>query len=209
MYDETITPLALDVFGQRPLAMYGSVEASRMAVECREISGFHVRLDALHLEILDGEQPVAPGKAGAVYITSLVNENIPVFRYELGDVAEWVAGDCACGSKWPRIELHQGRASDVIHLQGGRRVPVTELCAIAGNCQAIRQFQFILKAPDTLVLRFERADNGQGFGGVRSELESTLPGIHVTLEESGQLPRTASGKVKRLIDETSAKPGEH
>lgn len=209
MYDETITPLALQVFGQRPVAMYGSVEAGRMAVECREARGYHVRLDALHLEILDGEQPVEPGQAGTVYITSLINENIPIFRYELGDVAEWVEGDCPCGSQWPRIRLHQGRASDVIPLPGGRQVPVTELCAVAGNCSAIRQFQFILRTEMELVLRYEPVEGDQGVDLVRSQLELMLPGVDIVLEKTGQLPRTASGKIKRLIDETSAKPGAH
>lgn len=209
LYDETITPLTMEIFGKRPLVMYGSVEAGRTAMECREQNGFHVSPLAVHIELLNDGQPVSAGEPGNVYVTSLINENMPIIRYELGDVAEWVQEKCACGSSWPRIHLHQGRKSDVIHLQGNRHVPVTTLCAIVGNCGAINQFQFILRSPGHLVLRYEPSTQKSGLEQTVSDLEKTLPGIRVTLNESGQLPRTASGKVKRLIDETSAKPGGH
>ncbi len=209
LYPAELTPLVTEVFGQPPLVMYGAVEAGRLAFECRAHRGLHVRPDAVHIEILKDGRHSEPGETGSVFITSLINTVMPIFRYELGDIAAWEPGHCPCGLWWPRLKMHQGRKSDVILLPGGRRIPLTSLGSVVGKSRAVRQFQFLRRAEDVLVLRYEP------FGGasdpiekVRTELCQLLPGIDVQLERSGQLPRTRSGKVTRYIDETARIPLE-
>lgn len=206
---EELAPLAIEVFGQAPLVMYGAVEGGRLAFECRAHRGLHVRPDAVHIEILKEGRPVAPGETGSVYITSLINTVMPVFRYELGDLAAWEPGDCTCGLWWPRLTLLQGRKSDVIPLPGGRRIPVTSLAAIVGKSQSVRQFQFVRCAENTLLLRYEPfGDPNDPLEAVREGLCQALPGIEIVLERTGQLPRTHSGKVRRYIDEHDVAPLE-
>lgn len=203
-----LAPLARAVFGRPPLTMYGAVEGGRLAFECRAHNGFHVRPDAVHVEILQDGKAVELGKSGVVYITSLINTVMPIIRYELGDLAAWAPGECPCGLWWPRISIQQGRTGDVILLSGGRRIPVTRLASIVGKSQSVRQFQFLRRAEDLLVLRYEP------HGEVRESLEpfieklrESLPGIRVEAERYGQLPRTRSGKVTRYIDETPVDTG--
>lgn len=199
---EELVSLAIEVFGQAPLVMYGAVEGGRLAFECRAQQSLHVRPDAVHIEILKDGQPVGAGETGSVYITSLINTVMPIIRYELGDLAAWEAGDCSCGLWWPRLRMYQGRKGDVIPLPGGRRVPVTSLGAIVGKSQYVRQYQFVRRAENTLVLRYEPvADAGSSLETVREMLCQALPGIEVQIEQTGQLPRTRSGKVRRYIDE--------
>ena len=159
----------------------------------------------MHIEILNDCRPVKPGETGRVYITSLINTVMPIIRYELGDLAAWVPGDCSCGLWWPRLSLFQGRIGDVIPLPGGRVVPVTTLAAIVGKSHAVRQFQFVRRAETVLVLRYEAAAEGDGsLEAVAEKLRQSLPGIDVKMEKTGQLPRTHSGKVRRYIDEFPA-----
>jgi len=201
---EELTPLATEVFGQPPLVMYGAVEGGRLALECRAHRGLHVRPDAVHIEILKDGQPTRPGEVGSVVITSLINTVMPIIRYELGDLAAWEPGDCPCGLWWPRLTLYQGRKGDVISLPGGRRIPVTSLAAIVGKSSSVRQFQFVRRAEDILLLRYEPYGGaGDSLEKVRDQLRQALPGIDLQLERSGQLPRTRTGKVTRYIDETS------
>lgn len=201
LYPEELTPLVTETFGRPPLVMYGAVEAGRIAFECRAHDGLHVRPDTVHVEILHDGQPVAPGEYGSVYITSLVNTVMPIIRYELGDLAAWKPGACSCGLWWPRLTIRQGRKGDVIVLPGGRRVPVTSLATIAGKSRGIRQFQFVRRSENTLVLRYEAAaDPTDSVSEVHEKLRRALPGIDLLLERSGPLPRTRSGKVVRYID---------
>lgn len=206
---DELAPSAREVFGEAPLTMYGAVEGGRLAFECREHNGLHVRPDAVHIEILNAGRAVHEDEAGSVYITSLINTVMPIIRYELGDLAAWAPpGDCACGLWWPRIELQQGRTSDVIPLSGGRHVPVTNLAAIVGKSRAIRQFQFVRRADDQLVLRYEPyGDAKESLEQITRGLRDALPGVMVELEKTGQLPRTHSGKVRRYIDESAAGGG--
>ena len=206
---EELTPLVTEVFAQPPLVMYGAVEGGRLAFECRAHRGLHVRPDVVHVEILKDGRPAEPGEAGSVVITSLINTVMPIIRYELGDLAAWEPGDCPCELWWPRLTLYQGRKSDVIPLPGGRRIPVTNLGAIVGKSQSVRQFQFVRRAEDVLLLRYEPyGEATDSLEKVRDELRQALPGIDVQLECSGQLPRTRTGKVNRYIDKAARIPQE-
>jgi phenylacetate-CoA ligase len=199
-----LIPLVSEVFGRPPAEMYGAVEGGRLAFECTARRGLHVRLDSVHIEILKDGLPARPGEVGSVYITSLVNTAMPIIRYELGDLAAWEPGNCPCGLWWPRLTLYQGRKGDVISLPGGRRIPVTSLGAIVAKSSRVRQFQFVRRAEDVLLLRYEpNGEVSDSIDRVRVELSDTLPGIEVLLESSGQLPRTRTGKVTRYIDQSS------
>lgn len=204
---EELKSLVTDVFGQPPLVMYGAVEGGRLAFECRAHRGLHVRPDAVHVEILDEGRPTRAGEQGSVVITSLINTAMPIIRYQLGDLASWEPGECPCGLWWPRLTLYQGRKNEVIPLPGGRRIPVTSLGAIVGKSRFIRQFQFVRRAENTLLLRYEPCSgDGNPLQQVREELMRALPGIDIQLERSGQLPRTRTGKVTRYIDELGRAP---
>jgi len=197
-----LAPLVSEVFGQPPLVMYGAVEGGRLAFECRAHRGLHVRPDVVHIEILQDGHPAACGETGSVFITSLINTVMPIIRYELGDLAAWEPGECPCGLWWPRLTLYQGRKSDVISLPGGRRIPVTSLGAIVGKSRSVRQFQFVRREKDVLVLRYESyGEASDSLREVLDQLRQSLPGIDIQLERSGQLPRTRTGKVTRYIDE--------
>lgn len=199
---EELAPLTSEVFGQRPLTMYGAVEGGRIAFECKAHRGLHLRPDAVHIEILKNGIPSETGQSGSVYITSLINTVMPIIRYELGDLAAWEEGDCPCGLWWPRLTLYQGRQGDVIPLPGSRRVPVTSLAAIVGKSQSVRQFQFLRRAENVLVLRYEPVEGaGESLDDIHKELRRVLPGIKVHLEKTGPLPRTRTGKVRRYIDQ--------
>ncbi len=202
-FSAEMTTLVTDVFGMRPLEMYGAVEGGRLAFECRAHGGLHVRPAAVHIEILKDGRAAGPDETGTVVITSLINTVMPIIRYELGDLAAWVPGDCPCGLWWPRLTLSRGRKNEVISLPDGRRVPLTGLGTIVGKSRSIRQFQFVRRAEGLLLLRYEPfGEAGDSIEMLREELCRALPGIEVRLEQAYRFSRTRSGKVRRYIDET-------
>jgi len=209
LFPPELEPLVIEVLGQAPRLMYGAVEGGRLAFECHAHRGLHVRQDAVHVEILKDGRPVRPGETGLVFITSLINTVMPIIRYELGDLATWMSGDCPCGLWWPRLSLSQGRENEVILLPGGRRMPVTSLGSIVGKSRSVRQFQFVRRAENVLLVRYESYGNAsEEHGELSDELCKLLPGIEVQFERTGQLPRTRSGKVSRYVDECGRAPGE-
>ncbi|MDD4702660.1 MAG: AMP-binding protein [Desulfovibrio sp.] len=94
------------------------------AVECAAYDGYHMRLLDMIVEIVDfcGDEPLPPGEAGEVVITTLRREAMPLIRYRTGDVANILSAPCACGSPLPRLGPVRGRLE-----RCGSRVRVVQM----------------------------------------------------------------------------------
>jgi phenylacetate-CoA ligase len=93
---------------------YGCREVSVVASECAAHAGLHIMAEGLLLEIETPRGPAAPGEMGAIFITDLLNEAMPLIRYRIGDVGAWAAGPCSCGRTLPRLERLEGRVTDFL-----------------------------------------------------------------------------------------------
>src|SRR5262249_41754766 len=70
--------------------------------------------EGLHVEVVVGDRPAAPGETGAVLVTDLLNRAMPLIRYRIGDLAAWEPGDCPCGRGLPRLRGVAGRVTDFL-----------------------------------------------------------------------------------------------
>lgn len=90
-------------------AIYGSVDAGPLGHACAQgVDGeFHLLADTQWLEVLDlqGDLPAAPGAIGRLVFSSRQREAQQVQRYDLGDLGQWLPGDCPCGLASPRFRL--------------------------------------------------------------------------------------------------------
>lgn len=76
---------------------YGANEIGIIALRCRA-GRYHVQQEHCLVEIADAQgQPVGPGGQGRILVTGLSNLAMPLFRYELGDLATVPQGPCPCG----------------------------------------------------------------------------------------------------------------
>ncbi len=200
LYPEEMDPLVLNTFGKLPIQMYGAMEGGRIAYQCHNRRGLHIRLDALDVEILKEGKDVAPGETGEIVITSFINTAMPFIRYRLGDLASLETGPCDCGLFWPRVNLHQGRQGDVLALPDGRRIPIAYLGAIVGKSQSISQFQFVQTSRDTLTLNYETVGGiNPPVRPIHESLSNTLPGVAVHLKRVDRIKRTKTGKVACFV----------
>jgi phenylacetate-CoA ligase len=109
-------------FGCSVFNRYGCREVSVLASECGAHTGLHVMAEGLYLEIEGPDGPAAPGRAGSILVTDLLNRAMPLIRYRIGDVGAWAPGACPCGRGLPRLRHVTGRTTDFLVGCDGRLV---------------------------------------------------------------------------------------
>jgi phenylacetate-CoA ligase len=88
---------------------YGLNEIGLVANRCAA-GRYHANAEHCAVEVVDeNNQPCRPGEYGRVLVTALTNVAMPLIRYDTGDVAEAVSGDCDCGRTLPAIGRIRGR----------------------------------------------------------------------------------------------------
>lgn len=107
--------------------IYGLTEiyGPGIAMSCDEEYGMHYWDDYFYFEIVDqytGE-PVPYGKTGELVITTLCKEGAPLIRYRTHDLTKFIPGECACGLKYPRIDMIIGRSDDMVKVRGTNIYP--------------------------------------------------------------------------------------
>ena len=205
------------VFGCRVHNNYGSSEFYSMAWECAE-GCLHLNHDWLILEPVDHQlHAVPPGEVShSVLLTNLANRTQPLLRYRLSDSLRFLPGGCACGSRFPAIEV-QGRADHTLVLHDAQHrevklLPLALATAIEEGAQVTR-FQLLGTAPDRLELRFEadQPDPAAAFGRARAALSAFLAthglqNVQVARGRAPPLHSGRSGKLHRVLRQPLSMP---
>jgi phenylacetate-CoA ligase len=107
-------------FGVPVYSTYQAAEALLIAFQCRHRQGFHVSIDQVAVRVVNERgQSVAPGGAGEIVLTNLTNRGTVLINLKLGDVVTTGDRPCPCGSPLPVLDRIEGRADDLIAVQGG------------------------------------------------------------------------------------------
>ena len=127
-----------------PLAStYTAAETGAMAYQCLE-GRWHLQSEKSVIEVLDADgRPCAPGETGRVIVTPLHNFAMPLFRYEIGDLATVGEGPCPCGRTLPILDAIPGRARDLLMLPSGELRPPYYGHGAVMKVRSIRQHQVI------------------------------------------------------------------
>ncbi len=105
------------LFYKHPLIvdMYSSEEVGTIAIQCPDDpENYHV-MENIVIEILDEHDQ--PAKSGRVIVTDLTSRYL--YRYDIGDYAEW--GECCCGRGLQTIKKILGRKRNMVILPDGTR----------------------------------------------------------------------------------------
>ena len=200
-----------DAWGIDACDLYGLSEVigPGVAAECREGKGaLHVFDDHFLPEIVDPETglPVESGERGELVLTTLTKEAFPVLRYRTGDVTSFVDEPCPCGRTHRRIARFSGRVDDMLVVRGINVFP--------SEIEAVVLADPALDGPYAIVVDRRRAlpelevhvETKGAAEGVAERLERRLRlRVLVVACAPGSLPRTETGKAKRLferVDET-------
>ena len=191
--------------------IYGLTEiyGPGIGINCQYDQGMHIWDDYVYLEIIDpatGEN-VPDGEFGEIVLTTLVKEGAPLIRYRTHDISRIIPGECPCGSKYPRIDVIQGRSDDMVKFKGVNFFPkqIEEVLALYPEVSSEYQIRIShLEGRDTLRLYVETTGDVD-FLGLGKKLESAVKSRIgftplVKVVEVGVLPRSEK-KTKRVIDE--------
>lgn len=127
---------------------YGMTEMVAAAGEC-EIGHMHWFPDAGIVEILNQETD----ETGELVATGLINFDMPLIRYRVGDRVRPArpVPACPCGRQLPRLARLEGRLDDVIITPDGRCIG--RLDPVFKSDLAIREAQMVQEAIDVVRIR--------------------------------------------------------
>jgi phenylacetate-CoA ligase len=194
-------------FGVPVLNCYGGRELSVMACQYRPDQGLSVLRPWLFVEIVDHNgKPAKPGESGRMLWTSTICRGTPFLRYEVGDMASYLA-DGHDESGIHKICELQGRTAALLELPNGRVINNLFWNHLFKEYSEVEQFQVVVRNSDSRELRILL--RGSGFSSEREAqcrrtLDDLLGDIPKHFVWVKQIPRTAQGKLLQVVREDKA-----
>ena len=183
---------------------YGMAEIVCAASEC-ENGKLHLWPEVGITEILDNGRPVAAGQAGDLVCTGLLNADMPLIRYRLGDRA--VAGDgegaCSCGRTLPVLTSVEGRCDDVLYAPDGRAIG--RMDPVFKRQLPIQEAQIVQKDWTRIEVRYipDSGFDQRSGDAITTEICARMGPVEVILTSVSELPRTSNGKFRAVVCEIS------
>ena len=191
--------------------IYGLTEVygPGIGINCIHNTGMHIWDDFVYVEIIDPEtgKNVEDGQWGEIVLTTLVKEGAPLIRFRTHDLSRILPGECACGSRYPRIDAIMGRSDDMMKIKGVNVFPKQIEEVLSTFPELSSEFQIRIShvdGRDTMRIYVETNGSvdwedlrGRVAQSVKSKLGFTPL---VKIVELGVLPRSEK-KTKRVFDE--------
>jgi len=174
---------------------YGMCETVAGASECAA-GRLHQWPEFGHVEVQsDGE----------LVCTGLLNPDMPLIRYRVGDRGQPSSetGPCPCGRSLPLMGPIEGRTNDILVTPDGRQA--ARVGAVFTGLP-VRHSQIAQEALDLLVVRVAPAP---GFSTqhehlIRERLRERMGNVRVLIQRVAEVPRTASGKLRAVVSNLTA-----
>ena len=179
---------------------YGMAEIVAAASECQS-QQLHLWPEVGLVEVLDDNYSNPAIPSGSFVCTGLMNEDMPLIRYVVGDrgiLAEG-NGSCSCGRTMPQISSVEGRNDDVLYTVDGRCIG--RLDPVFKAQLPIREAQIIQESLSQVRVRYVPAPGYVPENGtlISESLRERMGNVNVILESVKQIPRGANGKFRAVI----------
>lgn len=189
-----------EAFGCPVRETYGMAEIVANASECQE-GRMHLWPEVGEIEVLDGTSAAGSGEMGELVCTGLLNADMPLIRYRVGDRGAVAApgSSCNCGRLLPLLSAVDGRIDDILYTPDGR--VIGRLDPVFKSRLPIKEAQIIQDKLDVVRIRYIRDES---FSEIDAEslvdrVRDRMGQVRVVLEEVDFIPREANGKFRAVI----------
>jgi phenylacetate-CoA ligase len=193
-------------FGCAVRNTYGMSEMVGAGSEC-SAGTFHLWPEVGMIEVLGDQDDtvLAPGQVGRFVTTGLLDADMPLIRYEVGDRGA-IADEgalCACGRHLPALARLEGRMDDVIVTADGRLIGRLDP-VFKGNFH-LREAQIIQESLTTLRVLYVPTEQFSAHEqhALLVRLRDRVGDMQIQLEAVDQIPRSANGKFRAVISHVS------
>ena len=177
-----------------------------IGAECDRHEGLHLTMENLLVEVLDDDgHPTPAGEEGQIAITDLYNYGMPFIRYLNGDRAVAGFASCSCGRGLPLLRKVVGRQLDILTTPSGRQIAGEFFPHLIKDFAPVRRFQVVQSRPEQIILKLVVDKNTWSPAWrerltreIQKQLDDTL---QLTLEEVDDIPLTAAGKLRVVVNE--------
>jgi len=182
---------------------YGMAEIVTGASECQH-GTLHSWPELGCVEIVNEED-----RTGDLVCTSLLNRDMPLIRYRIGDRVQRASPGraCECGRCLPEFGTVQGRADDVVYTTDGRAVG--RLDPIFKSSLPIHEAQIIQETYTRIRLRIVPVSGYSEHTGaiLAARIRERLGDVQVDVELVAEIERTSAGKFRAVICNISESRG--
>ncbi|HXJ19265.1 MAG TPA: hypothetical protein VMT03_03460 [Polyangia bacterium] len=198
------------VFGATILPYYGCGEVQSLGYSCPEAHGvYHTSDEHVVLEVEGATGQGAFEGEGAFLITDLDNHAMPLIRYRNGDAGKLAGPGCTCGRSLGRILRLDGRVQDVLLTTTGNAISGALGPHAFRLIQNVDAFQIVQRRPGHAAIRIVRGpeyDPATEEPKLRAIFSGHLgPGSEIEIEYPPDLPKTAAGKSRLVMNEYLAR----
>lgn len=184
---------------------YGMAENVAAASSCRA-GRLHQWPEVGIIEVCSGAELVPAGSSGDLVCTGLLDPDMPLIRYRVGDRGSLPSDTslCECGRTLPALNRLEGRADDVLFTPDGRAVG--RLSPVFKGALAIREAQVVQDHLDLVRIRVVPAP---GYGASDRDaliraLRDHMGDVRVVVEVVEVIPLGANGKLRTVICQVPA-----
>lgn len=192
-----------DVFQCKVTDLYGCEEVGLIASECEEHLGMHINSENVYVEIINNMgDHVRSGEEGAIVVTSLINNAMPLIRYKIEDVGIISEKSCPCGRNLPILEKVTGRVADyLIRKDGGMVAGVSLVERTLTAIPGIYQMQIIQEDIDTICLNIVKSEIFNESTAMRliEEIQAAMGNVNVCFKYAESIAPEKSGKYRFSI----------
>jgi phenylacetate-CoA ligase len=189
---------------------YGMAEIVASASECTA-GKLHLWPEVGKVEVFDSAQSIAGGIPGDLVCTSLLNADMPLIRYRVGDSGVLSVGNeaCFCGRTLPTLASIEGRTDALLYTLDGRRVG--RLSPVFKGPLPVREAQIIQEALGKIrVCYVPTADFTPAAARlIVQRLQERLGMVEVLLEQVDEVPRERNGKFRAVLCNLPAEEREY
>lgn len=185
---------------------YGQGEIVAAASEC-SAGAMHLWPDAGVTEWLGDatDEAVGPGLPGRLVSTGLLNDAMPLVRYDTGDRSRPAqVSTCGCGRRLPLLRGLEGRTADLIFTPAGSPVGLLDIIFHSGlhiqEAQIVQKRRNLIRILVVPAKGFSGVDSTDMQRGVQARLGAD---VEVMVDIVDKIARTAAGKFRVQVCELS------